>query len=130
MRRRGEFGMPEQRLDDPDVHAALQQVRREGMAQRMQRDRLGDASRSRRLLEQPRNLSRREMPATIAGKKHAIGSGHAPVVDGRAFGPPRAQQAQDNPTAYPFIIAGKLTGRVGRIHNSHLICRWSFQALS
>jgi len=29
MRRRGEFGMPEQRLDDPDVHAALQQVRRE-----------------------------------------------------------------------------------------------------
>jgi hypothetical protein len=33
--------MPEQDLNDPDVGSALQQVRREAMAQRVQRDPLG-----------------------------------------------------------------------------------------
>ena len=113
MRRRGELGVPEQCLDDSDVHAALQEMRREGMAQRVQGDRLGDAGRSRRLLEQPRNLSRRKMPATIAGEKHAIGSGHAPVVDGRAFGPPHAQQAQDIHGQHDIAILAAL-----RLHDA------------
>ncbi|SPJ22582.1 hypothetical protein PAA8504_00377 [Palleronia abyssalis] len=43
--------MTEQRLYDPDVHTALQEMGRKGMAQRMQRDRLGDACRPRRLFE-------------------------------------------------------------------------------
>lgn len=87
--------MPEQRLNDPDVNAALQQVCRKTVPQGVQCDRLGDTRCTRCLLEQPRELTGLKMPAAITGEKHAIRPGDTPVVDGRAFGPPDPQQAQN-----------------------------------
>ena len=56
---RGRFGVPQESLYDADIDAALQKVGGKGMAQCVQRDRLGDARRLCCLLEQPRNLARR-----------------------------------------------------------------------
>jgi len=53
------------------------------------------------------------MPATIAGEKYAIGSANAPVIDGRAFGPPRAQQAQDIHGQHDIAILAPL-----RLHDA------------
>lgn len=93
--RRGQFGMAEQCLNDPDVHTTFQQMCREGMAQRVQRNRFGDARHPRRLLEQSRDLAGREMFAAIAGEENPLGARHACILAGGAFGPPFAQQAQN-----------------------------------
>jgi hypothetical protein len=42
-RRRRQIIVPEQDLDDPDVSSVLQKMRREAVAQRVQRDALGQA---------------------------------------------------------------------------------------
>ena len=47
-RRRRQIIVPEQDLDDPDVGSVLQKMHREAVAQRVQRDALGEASRLRR----------------------------------------------------------------------------------
>ena len=48
--RRLDVDVPEVLLDLPDVHAVQQQVRREAVAQRVDRDRLVDAGLDRRCL--------------------------------------------------------------------------------
>ena len=51
-RRRVELGMPKQSLDQPDIGAALEQMRGKAVAQRMQADAFPDAGSVRRLMEQ------------------------------------------------------------------------------
>ena len=47
------FGVAEQGLDDADIDAVLQQMRRETVAQRVRPDPLGDLRRLRRLDDDP-----------------------------------------------------------------------------
>ena len=56
--RRVELFVSEQRLNQPNVPAVLEQMGCEGMTQRMKRDRLAQPRRLRRLLEQPAELAR------------------------------------------------------------------------
>jgi hypothetical protein len=49
----------EQSLDQPDIDAALEQMRGKAVAQRMQADALPDAGSVRRLMEQAAELARR-----------------------------------------------------------------------
>ena len=58
-RRRVQLGMPKQSLDQPDIDAALKQMRGKAVAQRMQADALSDAGSVRRLMEQAAELARR-----------------------------------------------------------------------
>ena len=58
-RRRVQLGMPKQSLDQPDIDAALEQMRGKAVAQRMQADALPDAGSVRRLMEQAAELARR-----------------------------------------------------------------------
>ena len=51
--------MPKQSLDQPDIDAALEQMRGKAVAQRMQADVLPDAGSVRRLMEQAAELARR-----------------------------------------------------------------------
>ena len=59
-RRRVQLGMPKQSLDQPDIGAALEQMRGKAVAQRMQADALPDAGSGRRLMEQAAELARRQ----------------------------------------------------------------------
>jgi hypothetical protein len=56
--RRLEFVVSEQRLNQPDIRAALEQMSREAVAKRMQGDCLAQSRGSRGLLEQPAELTR------------------------------------------------------------------------
>src|SRR5437660_9405058 len=58
-RRRVQLGMSKQSLDQPDIGAALEQMRGKAVAQRMQADALPDAGSVRRLMEQAAELARR-----------------------------------------------------------------------
>ena len=58
-RRRVQLGMPKQSLDQPDIDAALKQMRGKAVAQRMQADALPDAGSGRRLMEQAAEVARR-----------------------------------------------------------------------
>src|SRR5208337_1835816 len=82
--RRVEFGVPEQRLNQPNVLAVLKQMGGEGMTQRVKGDRLAQPRGVRRLLEQPAELARRRrltIPAT--GKHPALFPRNAGVTPGR-----------------------------------------------
>ena len=87
--------MAQKRLNDADIDPAFQQVGGKTMAQCVQRDWFGDPGFARCLFEEPRNLPRGKVLATVSGEKHALGRGHVLVLTGGAFGPPRAQQAQN-----------------------------------
>ena len=64
---------PSRTLDDADVDAVLQKVRRKRMAQRMRPDALGDLGRPRRLDDNAVKLARRKGPCpALAGKKPAL----------------------------------------------------------
>ena len=94
-RRRIELVMTEQGLDDADVGAALQEVGREAVAERMHRHRLADARRLGRLVEQATELAGRHRTARpAAGKQPALLRRHALVVARRALLPPLAQQTE------------------------------------
>ena len=72
-RRRVQLGMPKQSLDQPDIGAALEQMRGKAVAQRMQADVLPDAGSVRRLMEQPAELARRQMqPRSASGEQPAL----------------------------------------------------------
>ena len=65
--------MAEQDLDDANVDAVLQEVRGEGMAQRMRPDALGDPSRPSSLHHDAMKLTRRDRSVpTLAGKQPAL----------------------------------------------------------
>src|SRR5208282_5338570 len=72
-RRRVELFVSEQRLDQPNVRAVLEQMGCEGMTQRMKRRRLAQPRRFRRLLEQPAELARRHrLTISATGKQPAL----------------------------------------------------------
>ena len=56
-RRRVQLGMPKQSLDQPDIDAAIEQMRGKAVAQRMQADALPNAGSVRRLMKQAAELA-------------------------------------------------------------------------
>ena len=92
-RRRLQLLVSEQRLDRPDVGAAIEQVRGEAVPERVQRHLLLDAGGGERLLEETRHLPRRQMRVLApAGKKPALGRRYAIIVVRAPDRPPLAQQ--------------------------------------
>ncbi len=73
-RRRLGLVVAENRLDHAEVRAALEHARGEAVAQRVQRDRLLEAGRLGRLLEQPVKLTRREPPMLAASGEQPAAS--------------------------------------------------------
>src|SRR5438128_6317961 len=68
-----ELGMSEQRLNQANVSAALEQMCREAVAQRMQRDRLAQPRGFGGLLEQPAELTRgQRLMLTAAWQQPAL----------------------------------------------------------
>ena len=88
--------MSEQRLNQPNVLAVLEQMGCEGMTQRMKRDRLAQPRRLRRLLEQPAELARsRRVTINATGKQPTLFRRNAGVAPGRPRLPPSPQQVED-----------------------------------
>ena len=95
-RRRVELLVSEQRLDQPNVLAVLEQMGCEGMTQRMKGDRLAQPRGFRRLLEQPAELARRRrLTINATGKQPALFRRNAGVTPGRPRLPPLPQQVED-----------------------------------
>src|SRR5271166_2735640 len=83
----------EQRLNQPNVRAVLEQMGCEGMTQRMKRDRLAQPRGFHRLLEQPTELARRHrLTISATGKQPALFRRNAGVTPGR---PPSTIAATD-----------------------------------
>jgi hypothetical protein len=94
-RRRIQFVVTQNRLNHPDIGAALQQMRREAVAQRVQRDRLLDPGHIGGLMEQAAELAGGDWRALAgAGEQPAMLLWNAGVVTDRALWPPFAQQGQ------------------------------------
>src|SRR5262249_32784451 len=88
-RRCVQLGMSKQSLDQPDVDAALEQMRGEAVAKRMQADALPDAGSVRRLVKEPAELARRQMqPRSASWEQPALLRRHAGIVAGRPRLPP------------------------------------------
>ena len=88
--------MSEQGLNHANVRAALQQMGREAMAKRMQRDCLAQPRGFGGLLEQPAELTRGQwLTSTAAWKQQAVFGRDAVVGRGRPRLSPLPQQLQD-----------------------------------
>jgi hypothetical protein len=88
--------MSEQRLNHANVPTALEQMGREAVAKRMQRDRLAQPRGVCGLLEQPAELTRGHWPMLAAAwKQPAVFGRDAVVGRGRPHLPPLPQQLQD-----------------------------------
>src|SRR5271157_5202345 len=93
---RVELFVSEQRLNQPNVSAVLEQMGCEGMTQRMKGDRLAQPRSFRRLLEQPAELARRHrLTINATGKQPALFRRDAGVTPGRPRLPPLPQQIED-----------------------------------
>src|SRR5215831_17205248 len=91
-----ELGMSEQGLNDAKVLAALEQMGREAMAKRMQRDRLAQRRGFGGLLEQPAELTRgQRLMITATWKQPALFRRNAGVIRAPPHLPPLPQQLQD-----------------------------------
>src|ERR1700682_1754842 len=94
-RRRVQFVVTQQRLDESDIGAILKQVGREAVAQRVQRHALPDPGRIGRLMEQAVELAgRHRLAAPEAGKQPTFFQGRSRIVPGRARLPPLPQQSE------------------------------------
>src|SRR5208283_2096050 len=83
-------------LDQPDILAVLEQMGREGMTQRMKRDRLAQPRGLRGLLEQPAELARsRRVTINATGKQPTLLWRNAGVTPFRPRLPPLPQQVED-----------------------------------
>src|SRR5664279_122098 len=86
----------EQRRNQTNIPAALEQMSCEAVAKRMQRDRLAQPRGFRGLLEQPAELTRGQRPMiTATWKQPAVFRGNAGVISARPRFPPLPQQNQD-----------------------------------
>src|ERR1039458_4438391 len=94
--RRGvQFVVTQQRLDDADIGAALEQVGREAVAQRMQRHALLDPGRVGRLMEQAAELAGGHRLAGLAARKQpTFLKWRCGIVTWWARLPPLAQQIE------------------------------------
>ena len=79
-RRGAQIAMPEQQLDGAQIGAGLQQMNREGVAQRMRRDRLADAAPLRASRQVRSMVSGRPAGRAIAGEQPLSGMGALPIV--------------------------------------------------
>src|SRR4029077_15447268 len=94
--RRLEFVVSEQRLNQPDIRAALQQMGREAVAKRMQGDCLAQPCGSRGLLEQPAELTRSQrLMITATWEQPAAFRRATGVIRGRLRLPPLPQKVED-----------------------------------
>src|SRR6476620_9346199 len=94
-RRRVQFVVAQQRLDESDIGAILKQVGREAVAQRVQRHALPDPGRLGRLMEQAVELAgRHRLAAPEAGKQPTFCQGRSRIVPRRARLPPLPQQTE------------------------------------
>src|SRR5712692_7902103 len=94
-RRRVELVVTQERLDDADIGAALEQMGREAVAQRMQRHSLLDPGRIGRLMEQAVELAGRHRLAALGARKQpAFLHGRSGIVTRWARLPPLAQQIE------------------------------------
>src|SRR5215470_11577570 len=94
-RRRIQLVVSQKRLEDSDISAALKQVGREAVAQRMQRYALLDPGRLGRLVEQTVQLAGGHwLAAHPAGKQPAFLHRRSGIVARRARFPPLAQQIE------------------------------------
>ena len=76
-----QFIVAQERLDDPDIGAALQQVGREAVAQRVQRHALPDPGCVRRFVEKAVELpGRHRLAEPVAGKQPAFLQGRSRIV--------------------------------------------------
>jgi len=106
--------VPEQRLDQPNVLAVLEQMRCEGMAQRMKSDRLAQACGFRRLLKQPAELARcRGAAIDAAGEQPAVFPHNPAVALGRPLLPPLPQQVEDLGRKHHIAVLAAF-----RLHNA------------
>src|ERR1700688_829702 len=94
--RRGvELVVTQKRLDDANIGAALKQMGREAVAQRMQRHALLDPGRIGHLMEQAVELAgRHRLSGLAAGKQPAFLHGRCGIVTRRARLPPLPQQTE------------------------------------
>src|SRR6202051_1073474 len=87
--------MTQKCLDDSDIGAALEQMRREAVAQRVQRHALLDPGRVGRLMEQAVELAGgHRLAGLLAGKQPAFLQWHSGIVTRWARLPPLAQQIE------------------------------------
>src|ERR1700680_5209736 len=94
-RRRVQFVVTQQRLDESDIGAIRKPVGREAVAQRVQRHPLPDPGRIGRLMEQAVELAgRHRLAAPEAGKQPTFFQGRSRIVPGRARLPPLPQQSE------------------------------------
>src|SRR5713101_2385648 len=94
-RRRVQFVVTQERLDDADIGVALEQVGREAVAQRMQRHAFLDPGRVGRLVEQAAQLAGGHRLAGLAARKQqAFLRRHARVPTRWASLPPLPQQTE------------------------------------
>src|SRR5712692_10612074 len=94
-RRRVQLVVTQERLDDSDIGAALEQVGREAVAHRMQRHALLDLGRVGRLVEQAAELAGgHRLAGLAAGKQPAFLQRHARVPTRWAGLPPLPQQTE------------------------------------
>src|SRR6185437_7553380 len=108
------LGMSEQGLDYANVPAALEQVGREAVAERMQRDRLAQPRGFGGLLEQPAELTRGQwLMVTATGKQPALFGRDAVVGRGWPRLPPLPQQLQDLRRQHHVPVLAAL-----RLHNA------------
>jgi hypothetical protein len=85
----------QQRLDESDIGAVLEQVGREAVAQRVQRHALPDSGRIRGLMEQAVELAGgHRLAAPAAGKQPTFFQGRSRIVPRRARLPPLPQQIE------------------------------------
>ena len=113
--RRVELFVSEQRLNQPNVLAVLEQMGCEGMTQRMKRDRLAQPRRLRRLLEQPAELARsRRVTINATGKQPTLFRRNAGVAPGRAATSTIAATGRGSrPEASHYGPCGLSTARCG-----------------
>src|SRR4029077_5300007 len=112
-RRRLQLVVTQQRLDNSNIGAALEQVGREAVAQRVQRHGLLDTGRVGRLVKQAAQLAGgHRLAAPVAGKQPAFGHGCCGIVTRAACLPPLAQQTErlrrQHDIAVPRFREGRL----------------------
>jgi len=95
--RRLELVVTEQCLNQANVGAALEQMGREAMTERVERERLAQSPVFGRFLEQPAELTRGQRPMLAAtGKQPAVFRRDAGIMPGRPHLPPLPQQVEDS----------------------------------
>src|SRR5246500_5163816 len=93
-RRRVEFLVSEQNLDDADVGLLLQKMRGKAVPQGMNADALGDAGTRRCQANDPMHLARTHVLPAVAGKQPGLSGRHPSLLERN--GPPLAQYLEQD----------------------------------